>query len=331
MRIIRENLFSLALFAVVGAAFAFPQLGAKDGPLHAGMLAKYGVMVIFFLQGLSLRTRELLAGMIDFRLHGFIQGWIFIGSAISLLPAYALLRLAGWPELADGVLFLALLPTTISSAVALTGAAGGNTPASIVSTALANVLGVFWVPLACVLLFASSGVSTTGLVLPMLLKLAEWILMPMACGMLLRPLLQRHAAFPKVQKRFKVVNNSIILFIVWSAFSESILGNAWSGTPLSAFALLLLLIVASIAGIHFAVWHSFPLLLPTAAHDKRISALFCGAQKTLAAGVPMAIAIFASTELQEHVALGPLLLPLMCYHPAQLLLAATLLPRFHTA
>lgn len=115
---IQKNLFLIGLLAVVGLAFAFPGLGADDGPLHAERMSKVAVMVIFFLQGLSLRTRELVAGLRDARMHIFVQIWIFLISPLVLFGTAWALRSTGHPEWADGFFYLGLLPTTISSAVA---------------------------------------------------------------------------------------------------------------------------------------------------------------------------------------------------------------------
>lgn len=325
MRLLKDNLFSLALFAAVLLAFLMPQLGAADGPLRAATTTKIGIMVIFLVQGLSLKMRELCAGITDFRLHGFIQAWIFLGSPLCFLPGYLILRTLGNPELAEGVLYLAILPTTISSAVALTSAAGGNVAASIVSTALSNLIGVFWVPTLAVLLFAGGGSHALDLVPPLLLNLAQLILLPMGVGMLLRPFLSQSSLFKHIQPRFKLINNGIIIFIVFSAFCQSFLGNAWAGLSAAAMVLLIAVMLLCMVALHWFVWKSAPLAGITGTN--RISALFCGSQKTLAAGVPMAMAIFASGNLAGTVPLSLLLLPLMCYHPAQLFLAAILIPR----
>ena len=125
---LKKNGFILALLGAIVLAFLFPQLAARDGLLKAGLVSKAGVMVIFFLQGLSLKTRELAGGFKQLKLHAFVQGWIFVFSAIILVLAALVLRAFSLPELANGFLYLALVPTTISSAVAFTGAAGGNVP-----------------------------------------------------------------------------------------------------------------------------------------------------------------------------------------------------------
>jgi solute carrier family 10 (sodium/bile acid cotransporter), member 7 len=56
---------------------------------------------------------------------------------------------------------------------------------------------------------------------------------------------------------------------------------------------------------------------------ERITALFCGSKKTLASGVPMARVIFGAAP-----GLGLILLPIMLYHPLQLLVGGWLAGRF---
>ncbi|HEX2100672.1 MAG TPA: bile acid:sodium symporter, partial [Candidatus Synoicihabitans sp.] len=57
--------------------------------------------------------------------------------------------------------------------------------------------------------------------------------------------------------------------------------------------------------------------------EDRIAAVFCGSKKTLASGVPMAQIIFAG-----HPGIGLILLPIMIYHPLQLILCGWLAGRW---
>ncbi|MGC9452977.1 MAG: bile acid:sodium symporter family protein [Oceanipulchritudo sp.] len=325
MSLIRRNAFVLGLLGAVLVAFLFPELGAREGALKAGLLSKAGVMVIFLLQGLTLRTRELAGGFRHIRLHAFIQAWIFLLSPVVLVLMAAVLRLSSIGDLSAGFLFLALVPTTISSAVAFTGAAGGNVPAAIFNTTLSNVWGVFWVPTGCLLLFAGGGTFQTELIGPLLLKIAWLIVVPLLAGQLIRPFVFRRAWFQLAAPRFKLINHGIILFIVFAAFCQSFLSNAWDGVGAGALLTLLLLTLCAVLIVHAGNWLSSQWI--TSNHADRVSALFCGSQKTLAAGAPMAVAIFAGDSALSHVNPGLLLLPLLCYHPIQLLLAALLLPR----
>jgi sodium/bile acid cotransporter 7 len=51
--------------------------------------------------------------------------------------------------------------------------------------------------------------------------------------------------------------------------------------------------------------------------------MFCGSKKTLASGVPLARLIFGA-----HPGLGMMLLPIMIYHPLQLLVCGVLAGRW---
>jgi sodium/bile acid cotransporter 7 len=55
----------------------------------------------------------------------------------------------------------------------------------------------------------------------------------------------------------------------------------------------------------------------------RITAIFCGSKKTLASGVPMAQLIFAG-----HAELSLILLPILIYHPLQLVVCGWLASRW---
>ena len=59
------------------------------------------------------------------------------------------------------------------------------------------------------------------------------------------------------------------------------------------------------------------------AREDRIAAIFCGSKKTLASGVPMAKLIFGA-----HPGLGLILLPIMIYHPLQLIVCGVLAERW---
>lgn len=321
---IKKNLFLFGLVAAVGLAFVFPVLGADGGPLRADLLSKLGVMVIFFLQGLSLRTGELVAGFHQARLHLFVQGWIFLVSPVVLFGTGLLLHAVGHGELAPGFYYLGLLPTTIASAVAFSTAAGGNVAGALFNTTLANVLGVFWVPLGCLVLFAAGGGLQGQLIGPLLLKLTWLILLPLVVGQGLRPLLSKRAFFRKVVTKFKYINHGIILFIIFTAFSGSVLDATWEGIPAASLGWLFALTLAAVLVVHGMVWISSGWVLAHPAD--RISALFCGSQKTLAAGAPMAVAIFQDNGQLGGINLSLLLLPLLCYHPLQLFLAAVVLP-----
>jgi sodium/bile acid cotransporter 7 len=147
----------------------------------------------------------------------------------------------------------------------------------------------------------------------------RWLVLPLAVGQLGRPWLgdfaQRHKA------GINVADRATILLLVYTSFCDSFAQGIWSGNG----ALTLLLVVAVTGGI-FALAMLATTRLARLFHfgrADRITAIFCGSKKTLASGVPMAKLIFGANP-----ALGLILLPIMIYHPLQLVICGVLARRW---
>jgi len=324
----------LAVVAAVVLAFAWPEPGARGGVIGMGWLKTAGIMTIFLLQGLLLPTRELARGMGNVRLHGFVQAWIFVGVPVLVLLLGLVAR--GWfdPAVWNGFLYLAILPTTVSSAVVLSTAAGGDTSGALFNVTAANVAGVVAVPGWCMLLFAVSGGVPMD-PLPLLVSLAQMIVLPLAVGQCLRPLLVGRRAFERAKPHFKTVNNAIIVYTIYTAFCGSVTGDTWAGFGAATLAAVIAMTALVLVLVSWLVWLSSGRL--GLDRDSRISAFYCASQKTLAAGVPMATALFGGAQIAGDagtaagIDLGLLILPLMVYHPLQLLLGGAMVARFANA
>jgi sodium/bile acid cotransporter 7 len=310
--------FLIGMVAAVGLAWAYPQLGAKDGPLHPDFVNKAGVALIFFLNGAALSFASLKAGALRWPLHLLVQSATYL---LFPLLGLGLLMLAGGlisPALALGFFFLCALPSTVSSSVAMTSAARGNVPAAVFNATLSSLLGVFLTPLWIGWMVNSQGAHTVSLG-KVILDLVLWLLLPLALGQLSRPFIadwvKRHKA------KVFLVDRGTILFIIYTSFCDSILRGVWSGQGV-------LTVVAALAGGLLLFALVFAIL--TAAcralrfnDEDRIAAVFCGSKKTIASGVPMAQLIFGSDPR-----LGLILLPLMIYHPMQLVICGVLAGRW---
>ena len=312
-----RNWFLLGLIFAVALAWVFPQGGAGGGPLPVEQLVTAGVIVIFLLQGLTLASEQVWQGLVRWRLHLFIQ--LFIFGVTPLLAIGLVVGVGGRlpADLAVGFVFLGALPTTISSALVFTTLAGGNITLALVNTTIANLAGILLTPL-WVSAFArvQGGEVPLG---PVILKIALLILLPLGVGQVLRPGLHRWADAQR--KRFGMISSAIVLFIVYNAFCESVVSGFWLQTgPGVTFG------AAGLVGIYFA---AVMLLVLIAVRVLRIkpgdgsAVVFCASHKTLAAGVPMAKLIFAG-----HPGLGLVLLPIMLYHPLQLIVGGALIGWF---
>jgi sodium/bile acid cotransporter 7 len=310
---IRSNGFILGMLAAVALAFLFPEPGSHHGSLHASLLTNAGIALILFLQGLSLAFEKIKSSAGNWRLHTLIQSFTFVFFPIVGLGIYALFPLV-WPDappaLRQGFLFLCVLPSTISTSVVLTAVAGGNTAGALFNAAFSNILGVLVTPVLVQLLMHAAG-GGGGSFGPLLLKISLLTLAPFALGMALRPAIKDwiDARKPWITR----LSNGVILFIVYAAFCDSVQEQLWErhGFALTAKAFLGVLLL--FLGMSALIYGSLRLLRLT--RGDAITAYFCSVKKTLALGVPLALLIFGETA-----DLPLLLLPILFYHPVQLLL-----------
>ncbi len=315
--------FISGILIVLILAALFPTGGAGPGYLFPDVISKTGVCLIFFLQGLSLRPGEIREGAMNWRLHCWTQLFIF---GLAPLWAWILLQLFGnsWsPDIAIGFIYLSLLPTTITSAVAFVISSSGNVPAAIFNTSLSNVLGVFLTPILTIKALGALGAATPPLS-PLLSKISLMLILPLIIGQLVRPWLaewiKRHRA------SVKKLTTGIVFFILYTAFCDSFLKKTWSAlqpTEMAGVFGITCLFVALQTG---TIWWITQSRWIGMSQSDRICAIFCGSQKTLAAGAPMAAFIFSTAE-GNSIALSLVLLPLVIYHTCQLILAALMVPK----
>ncbi|GAA1410122.1 bile acid:sodium symporter [Kitasatospora putterlickiae] len=303
-----------ALAGAVALAALLPATGraARGAELACGL----AVGLLFFLYGARLSTRETLAGLRHLRLHGLVLAATFVlfpvlGAVVTTLAPGPLTE-----ELRTGVLFLCLVPSTVQSSVALTGAARGNVPAAICAGTYSSLAGLVLTPLlAAWLLGAHAALSADGL-----LRILVQLLAPFLLGQLLRPciggFLSRH------RRVLAPVDRASILLVVYTAFSGAVAQGVWSTVTPAALVVLGTVLLVLLAATLLAVRLGTRLLGLDRASG--IAAVLCGSQKSLASGLPMATVLFGPQA-------GLLVLPLMVYHQLQLVAGALLVGRWGRA
>ncbi|HAV12593.1 MAG TPA: hypothetical protein DCX06_03715 [Opitutae bacterium] len=315
--LLKKHAFSFGLFVVVGLAFAFPSLGSFGSGFPAKMLTQIGVGIIFFLLGISIPYQQLKNGYRPMRLHLYVLSWNYLG--VPLLTGLLLLILGDVlpREIVMGFWLLAIMPTTIASAVTFTDLSGGSVSNAIFATLLSNVLAVLLVPVFAVLLFSLA----EGLVVefvPLLLKVGLLVLMPLLLGQFLRRI---HFEWLSVVKRIrKPISSAIILFIVYAAFAQSVSNHALSDLSIVALLVMLGVAILLMVLVNLLVWWTSKYLALTSAD--RVAAFYCGSQKSLATGLPLAVMILAAVPDSQNAAL--MVIPMIVFHPLQLVLAGVL-------
>jgi solute carrier family 10 (sodium/bile acid cotransporter), member 7 len=305
--------YLLALIGAVAVAVLLPARGAA-APLMDHLVSA-AIAVLFFLYGARLSPQAVLAGLTNWRLQGLVLTSSFVLFPVVGLVVTSLSRRWVSPDLALGLMFVCVLPSTVQSSIAFTSIAKGNVPAALCSASVSNMLGIVLTPALVALLLKAHG---SGMNLKAIGDIAVQLLLPFVAGQAVRPLigawLLRHTVITSI------VDRGSVLLVVYAAFSAGMVAGLWSQLSLPTLALVIVLNVVILALVL-----AFTTLVSRSAGfstEDEIAIVFCGSKKSLAAGIPMANILFAA-----H-AVGLIVLPLMLFHQAQLFACATLARRY---
>jgi sodium/bile acid cotransporter 7 len=296
--------FVIALIGTVAVATLLPCQGTSAKIFHAlGVLA---VGSLFFLQGARLSRAALIAGAEHWRLHAAITSATFILFPLLGLGLWAIAPRSLPLSLWSGVLFVCVLPSTVQSSIALTSIAEGNVAAAICSAAGSNLAGLFLTP---ILFGLVSGAHGSAVSLAGVRQVIVQLLFPFIAGQLSRPWIGQWAE--RKRSILSVTDRGSILLIVYTAFSASVVNGLWHLIPLMTLARLAL-IDAILLGAALLIMIGGSRALRFERADES-AIVFCGSQKSLVSGIPMASALITGP------ALGLFVLPIMMYHSMQLL------------
>ena len=315
LRRLHPDWFVVSLVGVVLTATICPCYGAIAAVFrYLGILA---ISSLFFLQGARLSRDAVLNGITHWRLHAAIATMTFIlypliGVSLSVLFPH-LLPASLWL----GVIFLCTLPSTVQSSIALTSIAQGNVAGAVCSATASNLAGIILTPLlfsAVMLAHLRGGGIAIGSIGQVLLEL----LVPFIIGHLLRPQLGQWAE--RSRRILAITDRGSILLVVYVAFSAAVVNGVWHKLPPITMATLMCVVgLLLLAGLLITVAGPY-----IAGFDRsdRIAVLFCGSQKSLVSGVPIANVLFPASVV------GPILIPIMIYYPMQLVVCAWLAKRY---
>lgn len=318
-----KNFFLVGMFVAVTMAKAFPALGRNGGLLRPEVvIGNYGVAIIFFLSGFSLQTSDLAKAISNVKLNGLVNLLLFgvwpyfIGLPLRYVFQNAVPNLIP-SGLADGLLIMTTLPTTVNMCIMLTSTSGGNAASAICNAVISNLAGILLTPLLLLKFFGTTIHLPFG---KMVLKLCQKVLLPVTIGQLLRINGRARSFYKKHSKKFKRLQETVLLGIVWNAFC-----NAFSdglGIQLKHTLVLLALLPTLHLAVLAATFKFFSLGFLGFTKGETIAAMFCSSQKTLAFGLPLINTIF-----QGNPNLALYCAPLMFIHPLQMAIGSFLLPR----
>ncbi|KAF1458885.1 Sodium/bile acid cotransporter 7, partial [Pygoscelis antarcticus] len=292
------------------------------GPLKPEITITYiAVSAIFFNSGLSLKTEELTSALMHVKLHLFVQIFtlVFFPTAIWLfLQLLSITPINEW--LLKGLQTVGCMPPPVSSAVILTKAVGGNEAAAIFNSAFGSFLvsNALFIASALIVLFLTLGSSSSVPFTSIFSQLFMTVVVPLIIGQIVRRYIKDW--LERKKPPFGAISSCVLLMIIYTTFCDTF---ANPNIDLDKFSLIIIVFII------FSVQMSFmflTFLFSTRNNSSftpadTVAIIFCSTHKSLTLGIPMLKIVFAG---YEHLSL--ISVPLLIYHPAQILLGSLLVP-----
>ncbi len=310
------DLFVPAIGLTVFVAWLYPSAGGENSRLPLEALGTAGVAMIFFFYGLKLSFRKIREGLSNYNLHLLVQCSSFLIFPLIVLPWYPLAVQQMHELFFLSFLFLAALPSTVSSSVVMVSIAGGNIPAAIFNASISGLIGVFITPL-WMAPFLKTQMQTFSFG-PIYFKLFTEILLPVVAGLALQ---KRFGKYVQTQaSRLAIFDKAVILLIIYRSFCHSFESKIFSSVGVNELLLIGLLVCIMFSLMYFLTGKLAGLLRFSA--EDRITAQYCGTKKSLVHGT-----VFSKILFPASMPLGYLLLPLMLYHALQIFVISLLAGR----
>ena len=242
------------------------------------------IFIIFIISGLLIDGDQVKAGLKD------VKSTILALVVIFIIAPIAALGLSFIPldtGILVGLFIVAVMPTTLSSGVVMTGTAGGNMAHALFVTIVSNLISIFSIPLILGLLlnFLNQDKDLTIDKVSIIIKLMLLVLMPLALGMIIKS-----KFFNKGQlKKYKLglINQWMIIGIVFISLGSAKQILMGKGIELLYIFVLSFFFHLILLGVSFLLVSVF-----NVGKGRRESIIFMGSQKTLALALMLQVTYF---------------------------------------
>ncbi len=311
---LKKQFLPIGLVVAALLGMAYPDAGQAAARWPTQYVA---IFAIFLTSGLMLRTDEIRVALSAW--SGSLWGSFSILLLTPLIGATIAFQLPLERPYQLGLALFCCMPTTLSSGIALTVQARGNTALALLLTVATNFAGIFTVPFVLAQLLGHFGQVELSAV-DLLSNLCLTILVPLGLGKWLR----RWAAAWADRHRpgLTMFSSFALITVPWMKFSES------AQTLAAAAGASLLILILSGLAIHLLY-----LLLNDAACRllrlrlaERKATVLLTSQKTLP--VAMTVLAFLPDSVASPETRGLLAIPCITFHFGQIFFDAFLATRW---
>lgn len=308
--------FVLAIIVTVIIAYIFPQFGSNESQIPLDLISSIGVSLIFFFYGLKLSPDKIKTGLTNWKLHLVVQLSTFLLFPLIIICFKPLIASEKAEIIWLGFMFLASLPSTVSSSVVMVSLAKGNVPSAIFNASISGLIGIAITPLWMEIFLKQT--STNFDLSVIYIKLVTEILVPIILGLSLQKFLGKYAV--QYGKQLGLFDKFIILLIIYKSFAHSFLDNVFSSVKFSDLILIFVCVIL-LLGLVYLLIRVISKRLKFNLEDQ-ITAQFCGTKKSLVHGT-----VFAKILFNASMPIGIILLPLMLFHALQIFIISIIATR----
>ena len=243
------------------------------------------IFLIFIISGLLIESDQIRAGIKDIKSTLLSLSVIVVFSPIA---AGLLCLLPLETGVVIGLFIVAVMPTTLSSGIVMTGAAGGNMAHALFVTILSNFIGIFSIPVVLSALLSLQNMEKElgidqGAIITKLILL---VLFPLLIGIVVKAKVFKENHLGKF--KLQIINQWMIIGIVFISLAGAKQVLLGEGAAFFYIVVLVSVFHLMLLGFSFLLVKLFGV-----EKGRRESVIFMGSQKTLALSAMIQVTYFS--------------------------------------
>ena len=273
-----------------------------------------------------MKSEELRKACVSLPFNTFVQVYNFIVVSLLVFGFVQSVNLMGIPiqkDLSDAMMICACMPITVTMVIVMTKSADGDGAAAIFNAALGSLLGVFVSP---ALIIHYTGLHGSVDLVAVFVKLSLKVILPIAIGQVLHFSSTVTEFVHKQKKHFRRLQEYTLVFIVYTVFCKTFLNISKTDSMTSTVNIIDILYMAfsQLLLLSLSMMGSWVCLKAFFGDDIRqcIMGIYGCTQKSVVMGIPLINALFESAPNT-----GLYTLPLLIWHPLQLIIGSSIAPR----
>eukprot|EP00899_Mesostigma_viride_P021341 jgi/Mesvir1/29208/Mv08626-RA.1 len=213
---VQSQFLPLGLVVGIISGYLWPKYGTLAAQQALHRVATIG---IFIISGLCLSPQQVMKTLDEWQaiIYSCASIWF-----LTPLAAFLVLKLPLLPrEFPMGLALFSCMPTTLSTAVALSATVGANAPLALAVTLLSNLGGIFTMPFV-IAKTVGAGLPVALEPIPLLIQLLQCILVPLICAMAARAYIPGVSSWvDKNRKPLSYINSLLLISVPWMQVSAS--------------------------------------------------------------------------------------------------------------